>query len=109
MKCPFCNAWSDVIENRATKTSTRRRRTCANGHRFTTHERVTSHTVRRVDDRNRQAAALVLAGQTQTEVARHFRMPRTELSRYMTANHPERNNRTAGQLAAWKNTRRRTP
>lgn len=108
MKCPFCNVWSDVVESRTTLTGTRRRRRCANGHRFTTHERVTSHTARKVEDRNRQAAQRVLAGQTQTEVARQFRMPRSELSRYMAAHHPQHNGRSAGQLARWANTPRRT-
>lgn len=34
MKCPQCNAWTDVRESR----SGRRRRECANGHRFVTVE-----------------------------------------------------------------------
>ncbi len=34
MKCPQCGAWTDVLETR----SPRRRRECANGHRFTTIE-----------------------------------------------------------------------
>lgn len=34
MKCPHCGAWSNVLETR----TTRRRRECANGHRFSTVE-----------------------------------------------------------------------
>jgi len=34
MKCPHCGAWSDVKDSR----QGRRRRECANGHRFTTQE-----------------------------------------------------------------------
>jgi transcriptional regulator NrdR family protein len=34
VKCPQCGAWTDVLETR----SPRRRRECANGHRFTTIE-----------------------------------------------------------------------
>ena len=98
MKCPFCGAWSDVLETR----DGRRRRQCANGHRFTTEEAVTSYTARRVRDRNRQAAKRVLAGEPQTKVAESFGMPRTELSRYMRREHPDYNSRTAGQLARWR-------
>lgn len=36
MKCPHCGAWSAVLDTRAT----RRRRECANGHRFSTVETV---------------------------------------------------------------------
>lgn len=36
MRCPKCNAWTDVLETR----SPRRKRECANGHRFTTMELV---------------------------------------------------------------------
>lgn len=38
MKCPHCGAWSEVSETRATADGMRRRRDCANGHRFTTFE-----------------------------------------------------------------------
>ena len=34
MKCPTCKAWSSVKDTR----DTRRRRECANGHRFSTEE-----------------------------------------------------------------------
>lgn len=39
MKCPHCGAWSDVLETR-TKDDwvTKRRRRCANDHRFNTYE-----------------------------------------------------------------------
>lgn len=38
MKCPHCGAWSTVLSTR----DTTRRRGCANGHRFTTAEVVTT-------------------------------------------------------------------
>lgn len=38
MKCPTCNTWSDVLETRPTKDGVKRRRECANLHRFTTYE-----------------------------------------------------------------------
>lgn len=47
MKCPHCNAWTEVLSTRG---GTRRRRECANGHRFTTQEVV-------VPERTRKEAA----------------------------------------------------
>lgn len=39
MKCPICGAWSSVLDTRAgPHESLRRRRECANGHRFATLE-----------------------------------------------------------------------
>lgn len=39
MKCPKCGVWSSVLETReSTNYTTKRRRECANGHRFTTVE-----------------------------------------------------------------------
>ena len=40
MKCPECGVWSEVVESRRPKTDNYlyRRRECANGHRFATHE-----------------------------------------------------------------------
>lgn len=39
MKCPRCNAWTNVLETRMRENNTRRRRyECANLHRFTTVE-----------------------------------------------------------------------
>ena len=39
MKCPECGVWTVVKEARESETyGYRRRRECANGHRFTTHE-----------------------------------------------------------------------
>lgn len=41
MKCPQCDAWTEVRETRQRGDGTRRRRyECANLHRFTTIERV---------------------------------------------------------------------
>lgn len=38
MKCPVCGVWSNVLETRPIKDGVKRRRECANMHRFTTHE-----------------------------------------------------------------------
>lgn len=38
MKCPTCNAWTNVPETRPIKLCVKRRRECANLHRFTTYE-----------------------------------------------------------------------
>jgi transcriptional regulator NrdR family protein len=38
MKCPECGAWSTVLETRTTPERYRRRRECANEHKFTTEE-----------------------------------------------------------------------
>ncbi len=39
MKCPICGAWSSVLETRESSyETTRRRRECANRHRFWTYE-----------------------------------------------------------------------
>lgn len=41
MKCPVCQAWSDVKETRTRMDGSKRRRyECANLHRFSTEERV---------------------------------------------------------------------
>jgi transcriptional regulator NrdR family protein len=42
MNCPNCGAWSSVKETRSDKAKTmyRRRRECANGHKFTTEEKI---------------------------------------------------------------------
>lgn len=47
MKCPTCNVWSFVKETRHNKAAptVRRRYECANGHRFTTEERVVTDTL----------------------------------------------------------------
>lgn len=62
MKCPFCDAWSAVRETR----DARRRRECANGHRFSTVEVVT------LDERKRAKAiadAVVVKRMTLKEAA----------------------------------------
>ena len=38
MKCPTCNAWSNVLETRTKEQRVRRRRQCANLHVFYTEE-----------------------------------------------------------------------
>lgn len=43
MKCPHCNAVSNVLSTRATKQGSTRRRECFNGHRFTTHGAPADH------------------------------------------------------------------
>lgn len=43
MKCPTCNAWTNVLESRPLKGSIKRRRECANMHRFTTYETEFNH------------------------------------------------------------------
>lgn len=104
MKCPLCNAWTSVKETRETAGGrTRRSRLCANGHTFPTYETPPPRP-RLLALRNRHAAALVLAGMTQTDAAKRMRMPRCELSRYMTAKHPEFNARSAGQTRRWGRT-----
>lgn len=43
MKCPTCNAWTNVLESRPIKDGVKRRRECANLHRFTTYETEFNH------------------------------------------------------------------
>jgi transcriptional regulator NrdR family protein len=43
MKCPTCNAWTNVRESRPINGKVKRRRECANLHRFTTYETETNH------------------------------------------------------------------
>lgn len=43
MKCPTCNAWTNVLESRPIKLGVKRRRECANLHRFTTYETEHNH------------------------------------------------------------------
>lgn len=40
MKCPTCNAWTEVLYTQPSDGSRRRRYRCANLHRFWTEERV---------------------------------------------------------------------
>lgn len=48
MKCPLCSAWSQVVATReAAHNALRRRRLCANGHKFTTFEVVPEAVSRR--------------------------------------------------------------
>jgi len=43
MKCPTCNAWTNVLESHPIKWGVKRRRECANMHRFTTYEMELNH------------------------------------------------------------------
>lgn len=38
MKCPYCDAATDILTTRQVQNYVRRRRACYNGHRFTTKE-----------------------------------------------------------------------
>jgi transcriptional regulator NrdR family protein len=40
VKCPTCGVWSSILETRELIEGLRRRRECANHHRFTTYETV---------------------------------------------------------------------
>lgn len=40
MKCPTCNAWTEVNDTRNKGNHVLRRRECANGHKFNTAEHV---------------------------------------------------------------------
>ncbi len=104
MKCPFCSAWSDVLETRDRGGRIYRRRQCANLHTFSTSETIPNR-ARLLASRNKQAARQVLSGLTTTEVAQAFGMPRSELSRYMKAHHPEHDTRAAGQRRRWAKAR----
>ena len=48
MNCPICNAWTTVNDTRNKEDFTQRRRECANGHMFTTEERVNSGRIKSV-------------------------------------------------------------
>lgn len=50
MKCPACNAWTDVLETRKRSNGVSRRYECANLHRFTTLDGL----VTRIDQEKRQ-------------------------------------------------------
>lgn len=47
MKCPTCGTWSSVLETRPLHGGARRRRECANGHKFWTLEVTDSAEARR--------------------------------------------------------------
>jgi transcriptional regulator NrdR family protein len=54
MNCPECGAWSSVKETRSdqAKTMYRRRRECANGHKFTTEERTVTPKDKREENKD---------------------------------------------------------
>ena len=71
MKCPECGAWTDVIETRKSEIyGYKRRRECANGHRFTTQEviipedEIKEERRRRLKAGNEQMVALRQGGRT---------------------------------------------
>ncbi len=85
MRCPTCGAWSEVKETRLNEASTRRRRACANNHRFNTYEVLPSmlastrdrqSATRKVKaaverfKRNTLIVKALLSGSTVTEVAK---------------------------------------
>lgn len=54
MKCPECGVWSSVVETRdSSMLGFRRRRECANGHRFTTQEVVVTEEAMEQKQRDR--------------------------------------------------------
>lgn len=91
MKCPYCNAWTDVRQTR----EGRRRRECANGHRFSTQE------VLVVDDGKRAKAiadAVVLKHMTIKEAATmHGLRSDSYASRCVKRYYPEFATRSDGQ------------
>ena len=56
MKCPWCNAWTFVLDTRHGK----RRRECANGHRFRTVEITDAHYDYVIQQRRMREARAVL-------------------------------------------------
>ena len=91
MKCVFCGTWTEVRETRGT----RRRRECANGHRFFTNEVVEL----KISHRDRQIAdAVVLGGMTQRAAAAQFGVQSDSYaSRCVKRYYPAFNARVAGQ------------
>lgn len=67
MKCPHCGAWSDVLSTR----DGRRRRQCANNHRFSTLEAVVQEPLP-LRDRDEQILKAVREGQTMKAAAASF-------------------------------------
>jgi transcriptional regulator NrdR family protein len=54
MNCPECGVWSSVKETRSDKKKTtyRRRRECANGHKFTTEEKVVDQIKNKLEEKD---------------------------------------------------------
>lgn len=91
MKCPFCNAWTDVRETR----DGRRRRGCANGHRFSTQEVVVMDSGKRA---KAIADAVVLKGMTTKQAAElHGIRSDSYASRCVKRYYPEFVTRSDGQ------------
>ena len=74
--CPVCGLGTRVLETRVDEfTRVVRRRTCNNGHRFTTLEVVVKGRQRRQKyQRNAQIKAAYARLQNYSEVARHFKL-----------------------------------
>lgn len=92
MKCPYCKAWTRVLE---TRQGQRRRRECGNGHTFHTREVLEFS----IPLRDKQIAdAVVLEGKRMADVARQFGLASDSyVSRCVRKHHPTYNARVAGQ------------
>lgn len=101
MKCPHCDGWTEVRETRGD----RRRRECANGHRFTTQEVV----VVDLPTRDRAIAdAVVLNHRTIADVAVQFGLRSDSyVSRCVRKHYPKFCTRADGQRRRWERERAR--
>lgn len=92
MKCPFCDAWSSVNYTRGI----RRRRECANGHRFSTQETP----VIDIKSRDREIAeAVVVRGMFMKDAATLYGIQSDSyVSRCVQKHFPDFNARSKGQL-----------
>lgn len=68
MKCPQCEAWTEVRETRGTK----RRRECGNGHRFTTEEVVLYTDTSKARDKEERRRQVAMEPGTQIAVAAKY-------------------------------------
>lgn len=108
MKCPFCAAWSTVLETRERANNvTWRKHRCANEHEFASTQTVENRDVL-IARRNRQIVDAVTRGKSMTEVAKAFGMrSHSEVSRILAKFYPSFEARANGQRRAWSTTRRR--
>ena len=56
MKCPICNAWTFIKDTRSKDTRVHRRRECANGHKFSTDERIATKELKESKDADKNMA-----------------------------------------------------